>query len=110
MRVLKTPEVTSPVEFLFTETGARFLQNSCSKQQLKHPGRLASVVKANVQAQYFMLPNEYLRPSNKQNYDLCSKTNIVDKLSSRRRRSVKKMFLKISQISQENTYVEGSFK
>ena len=42
------------------------------------------------QAQYFMLPNEYLCPSKKQNYGLCLKPNIVDKLSSHRRRSVKK--------------------
>ena len=62
-----------------------------------------------VQAQYFMLPDEYLRPSKKQNYDPCLKTNVVDKLSSHRRRSVKKTFLKISQISQENTCVEASF-
>ena len=43
-----------------------------------------------VQAQYFTLPNEYLRPSKKQNYGLCLKPNIVDKLSSHRKRSVKK--------------------
>ena len=47
LRVLKTPEVTSPAEFLFTETGGRFLQSSWSKQHLKYPGRPASVVKVN---------------------------------------------------------------
>ena len=45
LTVFKTHEITSTVEFLYSEAGAKgFLQNNCSKQRLKRPGRCASVL------------------------------------------------------------------
>ena len=44
LRVVKTPEITSTVEFLSSEARANGLQNNYSKHRLKLPGGSASVL------------------------------------------------------------------
>ena len=56
--VFKTSEITSTVEFLFSEVDAnRFLQNNCSKQQLKFPVRCARVLEKDFTIGAFFIRN-----------------------------------------------------
>ena len=56
--VFKTLEITSSVEFLSSEASAnRFLQNNCSKQRLKLPGRCARVLEKDFTIDVFFIRN-----------------------------------------------------